>query len=158
MSRAIQMPSVELLDRTAAGGLIFSVPAPYAAAVNELIAYQTRERRAPNRYFSLVLDTPKKPRTTGERSQNTHFNGHCREVAEELGIDLEHVRYKAKCVAMAMGYPEKRTPEGNVVLDLDDQVVPMPEREANTAEAAILIEAIHLIAAEMGIFLKEYDG
>ena len=35
-------------------------------------------------YVTVTVDTPRRPRTTGERSQNSRHWGHCSDIAEQL--------------------------------------------------------------------------
>jgi hypothetical protein len=97
-------------------------------------------------YLCLRLKKPGRPRTTGERSQCNHVNGHVRQLVVETGNDFETVKLAAKIRAMDMGYPGE---------DFRGLHIPLSEAQATTEQAAILIEALHLIAAEMGIVLEE---
>ena len=99
---------------------------------------------------SLVfkIAPPRKLRSTGERSQNHHLNGHIQQICVETGNDFAAVKAVVKQMAVSMGYPF-RTFRG--------MVVPYSESEASVQECAILIEAVHMLAAELGINLKETE-
>jgi len=90
----------------------------------------------------------RKRRTTGERSQSHHLNGHVQTIAMETGNDFEAVKSVVKLRAIAMGYPFK-TYRGITV--------PKSEADCTTKECALLIDAVHQLAAEEGIVLVEYD-
>lgn len=99
----------------------------------------------------VKLAAPKRPRTTGWRSQNTHIHGHAQQIAEYTGDYKEDVISEAKRRAVSLGYPTRENSFGDIV--------PESEREASTVEAGLLIEELHHIASDMGIALKEYgDG
>mgnify|MGYP000941707915 FL=1 len=99
---------------------------------------------------SLVfkIAPPRKLRTTGERSQNHHLNGHIQQICVETGNDFAAVKAVIKQMAVSMGYPF-RTFRG--------MVIPYSEAESSVQECAILIEAVHRLAAEEGILLKETE-
>lgn len=91
----------------------------------------------------------RKARTTGERSQSHHLNGHVQTIAMETGNDFQAVKEVVKMRAISMGYPFK-TYHGITV--------PQSEADASTVECALLIDAVHQLAAEEGIVLVEYDA
>jgi len=97
-------------------------------------------------YVRIQLLKPSMPRTTGEASQNHHINGHVQQIAMETGNDFDTVKLAAKYQAISMGYPFRT---------VFDQVVPYSETELDTEQAGILIEALHFIAAESNIRLRE---
>jgi hypothetical protein len=99
-----------------------------------------------NGYVRVQLSKPSRPRTTGIGSQNHHINGHVQQIAVETGNDFDMVKMAAKQAALGMGYPFKT---------IAGQVVPYSETELDTEQAAVLIEALHVIAAELDIRLKE---
>ena len=39
-------------------------------------------------YVSVIVQPPRKPRATGEKSQSHHFNGHCVQIAQEIGEEF----------------------------------------------------------------------
>lgn len=104
--------------------------------------------RLVGKYVTVKVSKPHRPRTTGEKSQNHHLNGHIQMIAMETGNDFETVKEVVKQRAISMGYPF-RTYKG--------LVVPYSESEASVEECAILIEAAHMLAAEEGIILKEEE-
>ncbi len=108
-------------------------------------------------YCTITLDTPHKPRTTGERSQNRHLNGHVQQIAQETGNDFEVVKLAVKYKAISMGYPIMYGADGKPVKDIFGNVTGISEADSSTEQCAILIEAVHMVAAEAEVFLKETD-
>lgn len=107
----------------------------------------TKCREKNNDYVLVTLQPPKRPRTTGEDSQNHHLNGHIMQICNETGNDYDTIKYCVKMLAVEqMGYPYK-TVAGHVL--------PQPERQSSTDECAKLIEAAHVLAAELSIILQE---
>ena len=104
-------------------------------------------KRLTQLYVKLAL--PRKPRTTGWRSQNHHLNGHCQQIAEYTGDSFDDVKIHVKREAIADGYPVRTNSWG--------EVVPQSESDASTVECAMLIEAAHRVASFLGVVLKEYD-
>lgn len=100
-----------------------------------------------NDYVRLVLQRPRKKRSTGDKSQNHHLNGHIMQICAETGNDYESVKYAVKMTAIEQyGYPYET---------IAGHIVPKGERDTDTAECAMLIEAAHYIAADLGIILRE---
>lgn len=100
-----------------------------------------------NGYVLVTLQPPKRPRTTGADSQNHHLNGHIMQICAETGNDYDTVKTAVKMLAVAnLGYPYKT---------IGGQIVPQRERDASVDECAKLIEAAHVLAADLGIILQE---
>lgn len=136
-----------VLKRVSIAGRIAFEP-PRDTGANENIKHELRKCR--DKYGDFVLVTmqpPKKPRTTGKDSQNHHLNGHIMQICNETGNDYESVKTAVKLLAVeSMGYPY-RTIAG--------QIVPQRESDSSTDECAKLIEAAHVLAADLGIILQE---
>lgn len=102
-----------------------------------------------NDYVSVTLSRPYSPRTTGPKSQNHHLNGHIMQICNQYGGDYETIKYCVKMIAVEeMGYPFET---------IAGHVVPKRESDCNTEECAKLIEASHVLAAQMGIILREVN-
>lgn len=102
-----------------------------------------------NDYVSVTFNVPYKPRTTGPKSQNHHLNGHIMQICEVHGNDYETIKYCVKMIAVEqMGYPFE-TVAGHII--------PKGESSCNTEECAKLIEASHILAAKLGIILREVE-
>lgn len=98
-------------------------------------------------YVLVTLQPPKKPRTTGEGSQNHHLNGHIMQICAETGNDYDAVKYCVKMIAAEqMGYP---------YATIAGHILPQGERECSVEDCAKLIEAAHVLAADLGIILQE---
>lgn len=98
-------------------------------------------------YVSVTISPPYKPRTTGKHSQNHHLNGHIMQICEETGNDYESVKYCVKMTAVEnLGYP---------YTEINGHIFPKRECDCNTEECAKLIEAAHLLAADLNIVLRE---
>jgi hypothetical protein len=100
-----------------------------------------------NGYVLVTLQPPKRPRTTGADSQNHHLSGHIMAICNETGNDYDSVKDAVKMIAVEnMGYPYKT---------IGGRIVPQRERECSVEDCAKLIEAAHVLAADLGIILQE---
>ena len=128
------------------GHIAFAVPTD--TAIREAIKRElTKCRDKHNDYVLVTIASPKRPRTTGDGSQNHHLNGHIMQICAETGNDYEAVKNAVKMLAVEqMGYP---------YTDFHGVITPKPESESSTDECAKLIEAAHILAADLGIVLKE---
>jgi hypothetical protein len=129
-----------------AGHIAFDLPQD--AGAREAIRRELERCRDKNNDFVLItMQPPKRPRTTGEGSQNHHLNGHILQICNETGNDYDTVKDAVKQLAVEqMGYPYKT---------IGGRIVPQRERECSTDECAKLIEAAHILAADLGIILQE---
>ena len=128
------------------GYLCFEIPnnPAYKEGLRQVLSYCKDKRHD---YISVTLAPPRRPRSTGEHSQNHHLNGHIMQICAETGNDYETVKTAVKMIACeSFGYP---------YTELHGVIVPQGESKASTAECAYLIEAAHLLAADLGIILKE---
>ena len=89
-----------------------------------------------------------KKKSTGPESQNNHSFGHARQIAEEIGDDPREILREA-CF---------RTPEYPKSTNALGSIVPKSWSEANSKEAAAVIETLHRIAAFLSIRLIEDWG
>ena len=106
--------------------------------------------------LAITLARPKKKRTTGKYSQNHHLNGHIQQICEETGNDFQTVKLYIKKEALKRGYPTK-VRDGEQIIDLWGNPIPISEGEANTVECGYLIEEVHILASDLGIILKENE-
>ena len=88
----------------------------------------------------------KRPRTTGDKSQSHHVNGHIAQICKETGNDFDTVKLWCKREAISEGYPHDT---------FHGVIIPWSETRLDTFQAGILIETIHRLAAELGIVLQE---
>ena len=129
-----------------AGHIAFDLPQD--AGAREAIRRELERCRDKNNDYVLVtLQPPKKPRTTGEHSQNHHLNGHIMQICNETGSSYNAVKDEIKRIATEeMGYPYE---------EINGHIHPIGESESSTDECAKLIEAAHVLAADLGIILQE---
>jgi len=129
-----------------AGRIAFEPPADLGATEN--IKRELRKcRDKHNDYVLVTIQPPRKPRTTGEHSQNHHLNGHIMQICNETSNSYDAIKYCVKMLAVEeMGYPYEI---------IDGHIWPKAERESSTDECAKLIEAAHVWAAQHGIILQE---
>ena len=111
--------------------------------------FHQREVEKKNPYYTVVIKTPRRPRTTGWKSQNHHINGHLQQIAMQTGNSFSAVKERMKELAIDRGYPVETLPDGSVK--------PISESEIDTTQAGYLIDTIHQFAAEWGINLIEED-
>ena len=129
-----------------AGRIAFEPPADKAA--DENIKNELRKCRNKHGYYVLVtMQPPRKPRTTGAHSQNHHLNGHIMQICNETGNSYDAVKNEIKRIAVEnMGYPYE---------EINGHIHPQGESECSTDECAKLIEAAHVLAADLCIILQE---
>jgi len=106
-------------------------------------------------HVTITIETPRKPRTTGENSQSHHLNGHIQQLAVDTGMPFDSIKLEVKYLAVGMGYPMLYKPDGAVQTDIWGRVMGISEADSSTQECAILIEATHQLASELGMILKE---
>lgn len=129
-----------------AGRIAFEPPADSGA--QEAIKRELHKCRDKHHdYVLLTLQPPKRPRTTGEGSQNHHLNGHIMQICNETGSSYNAVKDEIKRIAVEnMGYPYEL---------VNGHIHPQGESECSTDECAKLIEAAHVLAADLCIILQE---
>jgi hypothetical protein len=128
------------------------IPTDYKAKEQEILKYCHEKRGG---YVSLHIRSPKMKRTTGEKSQSHHFNGHVGQIAEYTGYTHDEVKVYIKSIAVSWGYPQEETEEGDVRFDLWGNPVGISEAESSVGECSILIEVAHWLAGQMEIVLDE---
>ena len=89
-----------------------------------------------------------KKKSTGPESQSNHAWGHSRTIADEIGDDPREILREA-CI---------RTPDYPKSTNALGSIVPKSWSEANSKEAAAVIETLHRIAAFLDIRLIEDWG
>lgn len=100
-----------------------------------------------NDYVLVTLEPPKKPRTTGKDSQNHHLNGHIMQICNYTCAGYSAVKDEVKRIAVEnMGYPYEI---------INGHIHPQGESDCSTEDCAKLIEAAHILAADLGIILQE---
>jgi len=153
-SKAIIIPNAERIKTGQPGNVSFYVGEQFHEMLRGLFTYQEIIRKAPAKFYYLKIDIPRRPRTTGEKSQNHAINGYAQQIAMSTGQPFEDVKKRAKQIGLAMGYPILQDEDGPV-LDFWGETQGISEADCSMEEAAILIEALHLLAAELDIDLIE---
>lgn len=129
-----------------AGKIAFEPPENSGARMN-IKRELSKCRENNNGYVLVTFQPPKKPRTTGEGSQNHHLNGHIMQICNETQNSYKAVKDEIKRIAVEnMGFPYEI---------VNGHIHPQGESESSTAECALLIEAAHVLAADLGIILQE---
>ena len=128
-----------------AGKIAFEPPADDGANAN--IKHELRKcRDKHNDYVLVTLQPPKKPRTTGEDSQNHLLNGIIVQICEETGNDYDSVKDAVKMIAVEQfAYPYKT---------IGGRLIPQRERDCSVEECSKLIEAAQMLAADLGIIVR----
>jgi len=106
-------------------------------------------KKCPGGFVSLRLAPPRRPRSTGPRSQNSGFHGWCEDIAVQLGKDAGRVKEALKRMAVKEGYPPTYNP-------IDDVVEPKPTHEASVEEMSTLMRVTQKFADEHCLWLTEY--
>lgn len=135
-------------ERIRTGGrdrICFEVPDVVRPALWDMVAKWALKKGIDT--WHVTIRPPYRKRTTGERSQNHHAWGHAAFIASVVGETREKIMADAKERAVSMGYPTYEDWEG--------KIVPISETEASTEDYAKVIEALHQIAAFLGIQLPE---
>lgn len=128
------------------GHLAFELPQD-GNARQALVKLLATCRDKNNDFVTVSLSRPRKPRTTGPGSQNHHLNGHIMQICQETGNDYDTVKNCIKQIAVEQfGYPYQ---------EVAGHIIPKAERETSTEECALLIEASHYLAADLGLILRE---
>lgn len=103
-----------------------------------------RSHKSRGGYLSFDINLPRKPRSTGENSQNHHLWGHAEQIGEHLGYDRREMLYLI--AEMTPGWP---------MAEFRGHLIPRSEALIDSDTAAKAIETAHRIAAENGIRLME---
>ena len=122
------------------------IPEEYRQAWLDIASKPTVRK---SRQLYVKIGAPRKPRTTGYRSQNHAIHGYAQQIAEYTGDYIDDVLDEAKRRAVSRGYPTRTNSFG--------AIVPVSETETSTVEAATLIEELLHIASDLDIRLREGD-
>jgi len=106
-------------------------------------------------FITITIENVKKPRTTGDKSQNKHFNGHVQQLASFTGMDFEVVKMEIKHRAIKRGYPILYNEHDKIVFDLWGRAMGISEADCSTVECGYLIDEAHALAAELECILQE---
>jgi hypothetical protein len=116
---------------------------------NELWQFVKEIGAKHNEHYRVRIDPPFQPRTTGPRSQQTRFEGHCEDIAEQLGIPKSRVREALKRMAVTQdGYPAR--------MGMDGVMEPESTSAVSKQEMAALIRRQAAYADMNNLWLTEY--
>ncbi len=136
----------------------FHVLARAANPIGAEVMWEKAERLH-NRYFTITLDLPHRPRTTGWKSQNHRFNGFISQFCESTGNDFADIKLFVKRRAMRKGLPPMTNASGNIVYSkVDGEPLPKSETDMSIEECSWCISEIEQLGAEMGIVFIEVDN
>lgn len=111
-----------------------------------------------NGYIALELREPFRPRTTGSRSQNSRFWGHCEDIAAQVYPELSPEAGKQR---VHDGMLRMSVAEGYVTyLDLNGVETPLPSAEASMEQLGLVLKVQQRYADVHNLWLHEYleDG
>lgn len=136
------MKKLDIIIKASEKGI--KIPDDYKQTFQDLINFCNNKRGG---YMRLILSPPFKHRSTGEKSQNHHLNGHCYQISNYTGEDFDVVKKHIKRIAIKYGYP--------TYTDIFGELQPKSETEIDIIECGYAIEASHEVAALLDIKLRE---
>lgn len=108
------------------------------------------------KYWCVLVSRPRKPRTTGYRSQNHRLNGFISQLCDSTGNDFDDIKLYVKRKAMRRGLPAKIDDKGQILYSLvDGEPLPISETDMDTVQCSWVIEEIQQLSAECGVILRE---
>lgn len=127
-------------------GRVGFVPPENAAARANIKRELAKCRNKHNGFVLVTFQPPKRPRTTGENSQNHLLNGIIMQICSETGNDYDTVKTAVKMIAVEQfAYPFKT---------IGGRVIPQRERDCSVEECGKLIEAAQMLAADLGVVVR----
>ncbi len=140
--KEITIPAAPIHLGKVAGNILITPPYPLRESIFNMV-----DKAGWDYKFRIRIATQWTPRTTGWKSQNHHFRGHCRSILEQSGNTMTAVARAIKEFAVEnWGYPE---------VEEFGKMQPKSEADLSTTEEALLIEAAHHFAAEWNYDLVE---
>lgn len=136
------MKKLDIIIKASEKGI--KIPDDYKQTFHDMIDFCNNKRGG---YMRLVLSPPFKHRSTGEKSQNHHLNGHCQQISNYTGEDFDIIKMHVKRKAIKYGYP--------TYTDVLGELQPKSETEIDSTECGYAIEASHEIADFLNIKLRE---
>jgi stage V sporulation protein SpoVS len=139
--------------RLSPDGLLLTIPRDYTEAIKIIADRATNKHSG---FMTVTLGTPKRPRTTGPRSQNSKVFGMCTDIVEQfhqagmIDIDVDKVYQAFKRMAVAEGYPTRYNP-------IDGIEEPESQSRISVEQDAILIKVIQRFADENNMWITDYD-
>ena len=93
-------------------------------------------------------------RVKGKRSRDIsdHFHGHVTQAARDTGLSRKYVYHMALLLAVEIEV-DGGSPYPHAIVD--DQVCPDSTGDCTNKEVMTAVEAIHMLAATWGVYLRE---
>jgi len=145
----INFPAIK---RVPSSGLIMFEPP--AGQLQSVVAYFERNDVKHNKYYTVKINTPRRPRSTGDKSQNHRINGFIQQIAMSTGQPFDDIKKRAKQLAVDMGYPMLTDESGLPIYDLWGNIQGISESDASVEDAILLSQAVEQIAAFVGVVLR----
>lgn len=126
-------------------------PKEFKEKLEQLYSHADKAR---NGFVTITIETVRKPRSTGYKSQNHAINGYIGQIAKDTGEEAAVIKLHCKTLAVRRGYPLKEFNGQLVYSKITGEPIPESESEISSEEAGYLIEEIMQLAAELGIRLE----
>lgn len=131
---------------TAKAVLHSATPEPWLEIIVPRDYLEGLRKATANGWASVSIEPPRRPRSTGPKSQNNRANGFLRQIACATGNEFAAVEAACKLRALDQGYPVEK---------VFCQWVAKSQADLTVEECARWIETIEQVAAEEGVALKE---
>lgn len=133
------------------------LPNDYQRAMHLLMKYCFEKKGG---FCSFSISVPVKKKSTGYKSQNSHFHGHCATIAEDTGQPVEDVKKYLKDQAVSRGYPmlmskDEHGEDIEPLLDCWGNIQGDSMSDISSTECKLLIDEAHQFADESNIKLIE---
>lgn len=135
------------------GNFGFRIPPEDKPAYNAML---DKCKKARNGWATVKISLPKRYKSTGKFSQNSHFHGHCAQIALETGHNVSYIKEWCKSLAVDKGYPQAEDLKCDKLFDRHADPVGMTFGNATVEEAKMCIDVTHELAIDLGI--KLYEG
>ena len=133
-------------------GLTIFKPPTFRAMINVLLE---KSKQKHNGYLDIRLALPYRPRTTGPRSQNSRFYGHCEDLAEQVLDEHGEPRFTKEQIHDAM--LRMAVPEGYpTYLDLNGVESPLPSAQSSVEQMNVVTRVLQRFADIHNFWLHEY--
>ena len=133
------------------------LPDQYQRAMHEIMEYCFEKKGG---YCSFTISPPVRKKSTGYKSQNSHFHGHVATIAESTGQPIADVKKYLKDEAVGRGYPMLMSKDEDgedlePILDMWGNVQGASMEDISMAQCVLLIDQAHHFTDEYGIKLIE---
>jgi hypothetical protein len=119
----------------------------YPTEAIEPLVYQLQESNH-SQQVRAIISRPYREKSTGKYSQLNHIWGHITAIAKATGDSVDDVEHYAKVKAISRGYPYH-------ISRLTNEMRPDSMSTISSEAAVALIDTLHNIAADLGVYLPE---